>query len=157
MVQKHIEITEGIVRADYEYWVGKYMDRFYENLEKQHFTGIRCPSCNKVYFPPRKVCGDCFKTIPLDDANWVDLETTGTLVNFTATNQEVSERRKKKSEKTTVIGLIKIDGSDTAIVYPILDVQESDVSIGMKLEVEWNKKLTGSPDDIKGFKPAGGT
>lgn len=156
MVQKHIEITEGIVRADYEYWVGKYMDKFYENLEKQQFTGNRCPSCNKVYFPPRKVCGECFKTIPLDDASWVELTTTGTLINFTATNYNVSERRKKKSEKTTIIGLIKIEGSDTAIMYPILDAQESDLSIGMKLEVVWDKRPTGSPEDIKGFKPAGG-
>jgi uncharacterized OB-fold protein len=157
MVQKHIEITEGIVRADYEYWVGKYMDKFYENLEKQQLTGIRCPSCNKIYLPPRKVCGDCFKTIPMEDANWVDLATTGTLVNFTATKYSVSERRKKKGEKTTFIGLIKIDGSDTAIMYPILDAQESDISIGMKVEVVWDTKPTGSPEDIKGFKPAGGT
>ena len=156
MVQKQVDVTEGIVRADFEYWVGKYMDKFYESLEKQKFIGIKCPSCNKIYFPPRKICGECFKTIPLENC-WVDLATTGTLTNFTATNYSVSERRKKKSDKTTVIGLIKIDGSDTAIIYPILDVQEKDVKIGMKLDVVWNKKMTGSPNDIKGFKPAGGT
>ena len=133
------------------------MDKFYEGLESQKFIGIKCPTCNKVYFPPRKVCGDCFKTIPLEDANLVDLATTGTLINFTATNYAVSERRKKKSEKTTIIGLIKIDGSDTAIITPVLETQESDINIGMKVEVVWDKKPVGSPDDIKGFKPAGGT
>jgi uncharacterized OB-fold protein len=155
MLKKQVETTEGIVRADYDYWVGKYMDRFYDGLEKQRVTGIRCPSCKKVYIPPRKVCGGCFKTIPLE-GNWVDLASRGTLVNFTATRYSVSERRKKKNEKTTIVGLIKVEGADSAIIYPLLDVQEQDVKLGMKLDVVWNKKLTGSPNDIKGFKPVGG-
>ena len=35
MVEKHVEVTEGIVRADYEFWVGQYMEKFYDGLEKQ--------------------------------------------------------------------------------------------------------------------------
>ncbi len=155
MAQKWIEKTEGIVRADYEYWVGKYMDKFYDGLEKQKIVGIKCPSCKKVYVPPRKVCGDCAATIPLE-GQWVELGARGTLLNFTATKYTVSERRKKKNEKTTIIGLIQVEGSNTSVIYPILEAQEQDMKIGMKLDVVWNKKLQGTPNDIKGFKVAGG-
>ncbi len=142
------------MRADFEFWVGKYMDKFFDGLERQKFVGNQCPSCKKVYLPPRKTCGDCSKKISFD-ANWIELGTTGVVINFTATPYTVNERRSKKGKKTTVIGLVRIEGSDTAMIYEIVDVEEKDVKIGMKVEPVWNKKLSGTPNDIKGFKPAG--
>jgi uncharacterized OB-fold protein len=151
MTKKRVEITTGFVQADYNFWVGKYMDKFYDGLEAKQIRGNKCPSCNEVFVPPRKVCGSCFKAIDLD-ANWVELKDTGTLLNFTATKIAVSELGKKTTPETTLIGMIQFDGSDTAVIYPLLNLQENDLTIGMKLQVVWNDELKGHPTDIKGFK-----
>jgi uncharacterized OB-fold protein len=151
MTKKRIEITTGFVQADYNFWVGKYMDKFYDGLEAKQILGNKCPTCNKVFVPPRKVCGICFKIIDLNE-NWIELKDTGTLLNFTATTIAVSESGKKNTSEITLIGMVQFDGSDTTIVYPILDLEEKDLSIGMRVQVVWNEELKGHPRDIQGFR-----
>ena len=151
MTRKRIEITTGFVQADYNFWVGKYMDKFYDGLESKQVLGNRCPTCNRVFVPPRKVCGNCFKTIDFSN-NWVKLKDTGTLRNFTTTRIAVSEAGKKKTSEAIPIGMVQFDGSDTSVVYPLLDVQEKDLTIGLKVQVVWNDELKGHPRDIKGFR-----
>lgn len=151
MTRKRVEITTGFVQADFNFWVGKYMDKFYDGLEVKQILGNKCPTCNKVFVPPRKVCGNCFKTLELGN-NWVKLKDTGTLRNFTTTTFAVSEAGKTKSPDEILIGMVKFDGSDTAVVYPLLYVQEKDLTIGMKVQVVWNDELKGHPKDIKGFR-----
>ncbi len=154
MVKKKIVKTQGFVRAEYAFWVGKYLDAFYENLQKKKIIGNKCPKCEKVYVPPRSVCGECQVTIPL--GNWIEMKETGTVMNFTTTSIAITEVRRRTRKGPTVIGLVKIDGSDTAVVYELLNVDESKVKTGMKVKVVWNEKLAGVPADIKGFAPAGG-
>jgi predicted amidophosphoribosyltransferase len=31
--------------------------------QRFHLEGTRCPTCQKVYFPPRKVCQTCLKLV----------------------------------------------------------------------------------------------
>lgn len=151
MTKKYVEITTGFIQADYNFWVGKYMDKFYDGLESKQVLGNKCPTCNKVFVPPRKVCGVCFKTIDLDNG-WIELNDTGTLLNFTTTRIVVSEAGKKELPDEVIIGMVQFDGSDTAVVYPLLDVQDKDLTIGMKVQVVWNDELKGHPKDIRGFR-----
>ncbi len=151
MTKKHVKITTGFVQADYNFWVGKYMDKFYDGLESKQVLGNKCPTCNQVFVPPRKVCGSCFKTIDLDN-NWIELKDTGTLLNFTTTSIAISEAGKKELPDEIIIGMVQFDRSDTAVVYPLLDTQEKDLTIGMKVQVVWNDELKGHPKDIKGFR-----
>ncbi|MFX1254269.1 MAG: Zn-ribbon domain-containing OB-fold protein [Promethearchaeota archaeon] len=155
MVEKHIEITEGFVQAEFNFWVGKYMDKFYDALEASKILGNKCQTCGKVYLPPRKICGECFKTINFE-TQWVELIDTGTLLNFSLAHYVVSEGGKTKTKDPVLIGMVKIDGSDTAVIYKILEAEEKDLKIGLKMQVVWNDKLQGHPTDIKGFKPIGG-
>ncbi|KKK93464.1 hypothetical protein LCGC14_2692630, partial [marine sediment metagenome] len=50
-----------------------------------------------------------------------------------------------------IIGIVQIDGGDTAIIYPLLNMEPDAVKIGMKLNVVWEEKPKGHPSDIKGF------
>jgi uncharacterized OB-fold protein len=47
--------------------------------------------------------------------------------------------------------MIRIDGSNTGIVYRLLDIEPKEVKTGMKLKIEWEEKTKGDPVDIKGF------
>ena len=64
--EKVIVSNKGLVRADYSFWVGQYLDKFYDNLENNKLVGNKCSECGDVFVPPRKICGKCnisFKVI----------------------------------------------------------------------------------------------
>lgn len=150
MTEKVIISNKGLVRADFNFWVGRYMDKFYDSLEQKKIIGNKCSKCGDVFCPPRKVCGKCNEIIPLDQ-NWVDLPETGTLQNFTITHYKVSDRRTRKVKDPQVIGMVQIDGSNTAIVNRVLNIAPDEIKIGVKVKIEWSEKTTGAPSDIKGF------
>jgi len=153
LTEKVIEKTKGLVRAEFNFWVGLYMDKFYDALKEQKIIGNKCPKCEDVFVPPRKICGKCNETIPLEE-NWVDLPSFGKLINWTATPYKVSDRGSRKVKKPTAIGMVQIDGSNTAIVYRLLKMELDDIKTGMKVAIEWNAKSKGDPGDIKGFVKA---
>ncbi len=150
MNEKVVVTNNGFVRAEFGFWVGRYMDKFYDALESKKIIGNKCPKCGKVFVPPRKICGGCNEEIALTE-NWVDLPDTGTLLNYTITNYRVSDRSARKGKNSQVIGMMQIDGSDTTIIYHLLNMEPDEVKIGMKLKVDWEEKLKGHPSDIKGF------
>ncbi|MFX0186933.1 MAG: Zn-ribbon domain-containing OB-fold protein [Candidatus Hodarchaeota archaeon] len=153
MTEKVIITNKGMVRAEFNFWVGKYMDKFYDNLENKKIIGNKCTKCGVVFVPPRKICGNCNLVISLDQ-NWVDLPNTGTLMNYTITPYKVTERGSRNVKKGQIIGLINIDGSNTGIVYKLLNMEPGEVKTGMKVKIEWAEKTKGAPSDIKGFVKA---
>ncbi|MHA2282114.1 MAG: Zn-ribbon domain-containing OB-fold protein [Promethearchaeota archaeon] len=150
MSEKIVVANKGFVRADFSFWVGQYMDKFYDAFENKKIIGNKCLKCGKVFVPPRKICGECNETIDLDK-NWVDLPNTGTLLNYTITWYRVSDRAARKTKNPQIIGMIQIDGSDTAIIYRVLKITPKELEIGMKVKIEWEEKTKGNPSDIKGF------
>ncbi|MBD3256202.1 MAG: hypothetical protein GF383_13980 [Candidatus Lokiarchaeota archaeon] len=153
MSEKVIISNKGLVRAQFAFWVGQYMDKFYDGLEQKKIVGNKCPKCGDVFVPPRKVCGKCNFAIPLEE-NWVDLPDTGTLKNYTITHYKVNDRGSRTVKKPQIVGMVNIDGSNTAIVYRLLDVEPNEIKTGMKLKIEWSGKTKGDPSDIKGFVKA---
>lgn len=155
MTDKVIITQRGMVRAEFNFYVGKYQDKMYDAFEKKKLVGNKCPKCGDVFLPPRKVCGKCYVTIPLDGAeNWVDLPDTGTLMNYTATPYKITERGDRKVKKNQLIGMVQIDGSNTGIIYNLIDITEDEVKTGMKLKAKWVDEPKGEPMDIDGFVKA---
>ena len=146
---KVIVANRGMVRANYNFWVGQYLDKFFDNLENKKLVGNKCSTCGDVFVPPRKICGKCNVSIPLDQ-NWVNLPETGILKNYTITPYRVNDRTHRKA-KDLLLGMVQIDGSNTTIVYRLLNLDPKEVKIGMKLKLEWAEKTKGEPSDIKGF------
>jgi hypothetical protein len=150
MTEKVIEKNRGLVKADFAFWVGLYVDKFYDGFEQKKIIANKCQECGAVFVPPRKICGKCKITIPIDE-NWVELGDTGTLINFTRTGYKVSDRRARKSKSVKDYGMVQIEGSDTAIVYPLIDFEEADLKIGTKVKIQWKENPSGEPSDIEGF------
>ena len=153
MTEKVIITNKGMVRAEFNFWVGRYMDKFYDNLENKKIVGNKCTKCGVVFVPPRKICGRCNVVISLDQ-NWIDLPNTGTLMNYTITPYKVSDRGSRNIKKGQIIGMVNIDGSNTGIVYKLLNMEPGEVKTGMKVKIEWAEKTKGDPSDIKGFVKA---
>jgi uncharacterized OB-fold protein len=153
MTEKIIVANKGLIRAEFAFWVGKYMDKFYDALENKKIFGNKCPKCGVVFVPPRKICGKCNVTIAFDQ-NWVHLPSTGILKNYTITHYKINDRASRKVKKPQIIGMIQIDGSDTSIIYRLLNMEPEDIKIEMKLKIEWEENTKGDPSDIKGFVKA---
>ncbi|MHA1291425.1 MAG: Zn-ribbon domain-containing OB-fold protein [Promethearchaeota archaeon] len=145
-----IYVTKGMVRAEFNFWVGIPMDKFYDGLENKKFVGNKCPKCGKVFCPPRKICGDCFA----ECKEFVDLPETGILKNYTVTNWKIQERKGRKVKKDMIIGLVQVDGADSSMLIPIVNTTPDEVKEGMKVKVVWAKRIKGHPNDIAGFEPA---
>jgi len=150
MTEKIVVANKGLIRAEFAFWVGRYMDKFYDAFENKKIIGNKCPKCGDVFVPPRKICGKCNIMIPFDQ-NWVDLPDTGTLKNYTITYYKINDRATRKVKKPQIIGMVQIDGSNTAIIYRLLDIEPEEVKIEMKVKVVWGDKTKGDPSDIKGF------
>ncbi len=150
MDEKVIVTNKGLVKAEFAFWVGIFLDKFYDNLENKKLIGNECPKCGDVFVPPRKICGKCNIVIPFEE-NWVDLPETGELMNYTITYHKINDRSDRKVKKPQIIGIVKIDGSSTGLVYRLLDLEPEEVKIGMKMKIQWEDNTKGDPSDIKGF------
>jgi len=150
--EQDIYITKGMVRAEFNFWVGIVMDKFYDGLQEKKFIGTKCSKCGKVFLPPRNRCGDCFAKAE----DFIELPETGILKNFTVTSYKVTERKIRNVNKDQIVGLVQIDGADSAMVVPVINTNPEDLKIGMKLKVVWAKRIRGHPNDIAGFEPIGG-
>ena len=150
--EQDIYITKGMVRAEFNFWVGIVMDKFFDGLQEKKFIGTKCSKCGKVFLPPRNRCGDCFAKAE----DFIELPETGILKNFTVTSYKVTERKARNVNKDQIVGLVQIDGADNAMVVPVINTNPEDLKIGMKLKVVWAKRIKGHPNDIAGFEPIGG-
>lgn len=150
--EKDVFVTSGIVRAEFNFWVGLTMDKFFDNLENKKFIGTKCSKCGRVMVPPRNRCGKCFAK----SEEFVDLPEIGTLRNFTVTNYSITERKIRARKETVIVGLVQLDGADTAVIVPIINTNSEDIKEGMKMKVVWADNLKGRPQDIKGFEPIRG-
>jgi hypothetical protein len=140
----------GIISAEYEWAVGKYMDRYIKGLKEKKIFGVKCPSCKRVYVPPRSTCGRCFTEMD----EWVEVSDEGSLENFTVGYVKIGEGGDLEDLKEPkIIGMIKFDGADTCIVGSIEETEPEEVKIGMKVKAVWREETRGELGDINYYKP----
>jgi len=140
----------GNMQADYLYTNGVAGDRFFKHLkENDSFLASKCPKCNKVFFPARLYCEDCFCDIP--DEEWVELPLTGKVKLYTiATIDTYGE----KLERPKVIGLININNTDSTILGIIETENFNEDLFNVKVEavLKPKNKREGNLKDILFFK-----
>jgi uncharacterized OB-fold protein len=124
-----------------------HMKPFLDNLKQKKLIGLKCPGCNRVFFPPRLVCGNCL----IKPNQWVDLRETGQVSTFAIAYLKDPESGEIK-EKPMV--LIQQDGSDTSYMAELSpDIDFKDTYIGMPVRIHWVDKPHGGLDDIDYYEP----
>ena len=147
-VKKEPVLTEGFVIMPYKYSVGSLASKFFIQIrDSKKINGAKCPKCNIVIVPQRSVCLKCFGKID----ELVELSGKGKLVTFTVVHYDSPVQAMKPPY---AIGVIKLDGADTAITHFIGDVDFKDLKAGMKLEPVFAQSRNGNILDIQYFKPA---
>ncbi|MFG2501095.1 Zn-ribbon domain-containing OB-fold protein [Streptomyces sp. NPDC048441] len=144
------EPVTGIVapaRLDYTYSPGGAQTRYINALSGQKIVGERCPSCHKVYVPPRGACPTCgVATTDAVEVGPRGTVTTYCIVNIKAKNLDI--------EVPYVYAHIALDGADLALHARIAGIPYDQVRMGLRVEPVWaddarfpdHYRPTGEPD-----------
>lgn len=136
------------IKLPYTWHVGRYGSRFYNEIKENcKLWGTKCPKCGKVFVPPRDTCIHCYENI----FEWVELGNTGTLLSYTIVRYQQPEVQ--PIEAPFALGIIQLDGASNGLTHFIGEIDFHDIKIGMRLQVVFQKKRTGSYLDISHFAP----
>ena len=138
------------VSLDYNYAASPEESLFYRGLNEGRIMGQRCPTCQKVYIPPRSAC-------PADGTpteEEVELAQTGTVTTFCIVNVPFLGQ---KITPPYVSAYVLLDGADIAVLHLILGVPADEVRMGMRVKAVWKPQdeWTFSLENIDHFAPTG--
>ncbi len=141
----------GDMQADYLYSSGVPGDRFFKNImEKGTFLATRCPECDKVLFPPRMYCEDCFCEIT--DENWLEVPPKGSIRLHTTARMDAHG---EPLEEPVVIALIDVEGTDGSVLGRIntKELSKDLCGVAVKAVLRAKKDREGTMKDILYFEP----
>ncbi|MFD0375524.1 Zn-ribbon domain-containing OB-fold protein [Streptomyces sp. NPDC127112] len=151
------EPVTGIVaeaRLDYTYSPGRAQTAYINALSERRTVGERCPSCHKVYVPPRGACPTCgVATTDRVEVGPAGTVTTFCIVNIKAKNLDI--------EVPYVYAHIALDGAGLALHGRIGGIPYEQVRMGLRVEPVWTDggrypdhyRPTGEPDaDYDAYK-----
>lgn len=138
------------VALDYTYAASPEESAFYRGLAEGRILGQRCPTCAKVYVPPRSAC-------PADGTpttDEVELSQTGTVTTFCIVNVPFLGQR---ITPPYVSAYVLLDGADIAFLHLILDIPADQVRMGMRVEAVWKPREEWGTtiENISHFRPTG--
>jgi uncharacterized OB-fold protein len=138
------------ITASSRYYAGKVGSRFFIALrDEKKILGIRCRTCNRVYYPPRNTCGRCFSQLSEDDM--LEIGLNGTLETFTRIEYHESIH---PQPAPLYFGIIKLDGADTGMAHLIGEVDFENLKIGMRMQPVFAESPEANILAIRYFKPA---
>lgn len=138
------------VSLDYLYAASPEESAFFRGLAEGRILGQRCPTCKKVYVPPRPAC-------PVDGVPTVEeieLGHTGTVTTFCIVNVPFLGQ---KIEPPYVSAYILLDGADIALQHLILDMPADEVRMGLRVKAVWRpqEEWGTTIENISHFAPTG--
>ena len=140
----------GNMQADYIYPNGFAGNKFFMHLmKKDTFLATKCKKCEKIFFPPRMYCEDCFVEIPNED--WMEVPATGTIRLFTVATLNTLG---KKLETPKVVALIDIDNTNGAMLGVIKtnDLNKDFSGAKVKAILKPVSEREGTLKDIVGYE-----
>lgn len=141
-------------RLDYTYSPGRAQSAYIHALAGRKTVGERCPSCRKVYVPPRGACPTC----GVATAEQVEVGPRGTVTTYCIVNIKA---RGLDIEVPYVYAHIALDGADLALHGRIGGIPYDQVRMGLRVEPVWTEgsrhpdhyRPTGEPDaDYDAYK-----
>ncbi len=147
--QERLVIHSGESPQPFNYAVGMHGSKFFKFLKEKKFIGIKCPECQKVYIPPRRVCGPCFKEMK----EWVEVGPLGVIHTFTVLRYGfIDPETGKQKPVPYCYGFVTLDGADTLFQANIDISNEAGIKIGARVEAVFIDQPTGAMTDVKHFR-----
>ncbi|MFF6776878.1 Zn-ribbon domain-containing OB-fold protein [Streptomyces sp. NPDC012637] len=132
------EPVAGIVapaRLDYTYTPGRAQTAWLHDLAERRTVGERCPSCAKVYVPPRGACPTC----GVATTERVEVGPRGTVTTFCIVNIKAAHTANLDIEVPYVYAHIALDGAGLALHGRIGGIPYDQVRMGLRVEPVWTE------------------
>ena len=147
------DVVKGIkvpVRLAYTAIAGRDMTRFYQAIREGKLLGRRCPSCRKVYVPPRGPCPTC-GVATVDE---VAVRDTGTVTTFCIVNVPYEGQTMKLPY---VYAMVLLDGADLPLPHLVQGLEADQVRMGLRVRASWAPaaERPASMEAIRWFEPSG--
>ncbi|SNT25953.1 OB-fold nucleic acid binding domain-containing protein [Actinacidiphila glaucinigra] len=134
-------------RLEYTYAPGRAQSRYLAGLAERRTLGERCPSCRKVYVPPRGACPTC----GVATEEQVEVGPRGTVTTYCIVNIKA---KGLDIEVPYVYAHIALDGAGLALHGRIGGIPYDQVRMGLRVEPVWTSdgrypdhyRPTGEPD-----------
>jgi uncharacterized OB-fold protein len=138
------------IELDYLYAASPEESLFYTSLSEGRLVGQRCPTCGKVYIPPRSAC----PTDGTPTSEEVELPDTGTVTTFCIVNVPFLGQQ---ITPPYVSAYVLLDGADIAFLHLILDIPAEEVRMGMRVKAVWKPRDQWGTtiENIDHFAPTG--
>jgi uncharacterized protein len=138
------------VRLGYTYAASKEESRFYRGIAEGKILGQRCPTCEKVYVPPRGACP--VDGVPTTDE--IELPDHGIVTTYCIVNVPFLGQRIKPPY---VSAYVLLEGADIAFLHLILGCEPDEVRMGMRVEAVWRPREEWGTtiENIDHFTPTG--
>lgn len=145
-----LTITSGEAEQPFNWSCGKYTSKFLCELrDHKRIVGIRCPKCEKVYVPPRNVCGECF--VPMDEI--VEFSGKGTVVTYTVLNFGfVDPDTGLQKPVPYTWAFIKLDGADNTFIHYVEETDPEKLHVGLRVQAVFEEERKGHLLDIRHFE-----
>lgn len=139
----------GEIPVNYVYTAGRAGERFLRGLMEGKLVAAQCHTCQVTFLPPRTYCERCFARI---EDSFVEVPPKGRVHTYTVCHKKLDGT---PSPRPVLLAVIKIAGTDGALVHYLDKVKAENVYIGMAVEavLQPKKERKGSILDIKYFKP----
>ncbi|MCO4744335.1 MAG: OB-fold domain-containing protein [Proteobacteria bacterium] len=146
------EATEPITRfkaptrLEYVVAAGATTAEFLRGVLRRELIGRRCPSCEKIYLPPRGSCPTCgVRTTEL-----VPMAQKGTVTTFSVIRIPFEGQ---VLEPPYAAAHVLLDGGDTPLLHIVGDVDVDLVRMGMRVEAVWAEQLEPTLASVRYFRP----
>ena len=120
-----------------------HMKPFLDKLKEKKLVGNQCSSCNRVFYPPRLVCGKCL----VKPDKWVDIRDTAVVSTFAISYLKDPETGEVQQRPMI---LVHHDGADTCSIAELApDIDVKDTYVGMPIIAHWSEEREGGLMDIE--------
>ncbi|MBC8275668.1 MAG: Zn-ribbon domain-containing OB-fold protein [Chloroflexi bacterium] len=134
----------------WRFGTGHYFSRFIQALrEEKKILGVKCPQCQKVYLPPRPICGNCYREM----TEWVQVKDTGVIQGYTVYYHPIIDPVTCEPRPVPFgMALIKLDGADSDVNHYLSETDLTKLHIGMRVRAVWRPIRRGFISDISHFE-----
>jgi uncharacterized protein len=136
--------------TSYRFSAGEAMSRFLDELRNGRFIARVCHGCDRILFPPRMFCEECFR--PTDE--WRYILDTWTVETYSAS---YIDQDAKRISDPILVGVVSLDGASPkmGLMHYFGEMGVDEIRIGKRVQARWKspEDRIGSVLDVRYFAP----
>lgn len=128
-----VQFMQQMVALDYRILASPLQQRFDAGMKAGRITGHKCPSCDRVFVPPKGYCPMC--TVATTDEHEVEVSDVGTVTSFTILTP--IQYRGQKERQPYALATLLVDGASSTVGQQRIAGSIDDVRAGMRVRAVW--------------------